>query len=382
MLELSGYTKKRIEGKMLSTVPDTLDKRQGSIIQTAISPAAWYLEGLYMILDQIQHNAYADTAVGEALDYICAERGIRRKAATPAVRKGTFNVEIPKGSTFKTINGANSVIFSSGDFIGVESGQYVYELTCMTAGIIGNSYTGNILPITSVSGLTSALIGEIIIPGSDEEKDDSLKKRFTETFDAASFGGNIASYRSAILQIEGVGAVQVYPAHNGGGTVLCSILDSELTPAEPGLIEAVQSVICPPEHGESNPSANGYGMAPIGAVATITTATNLVLNITCNMQFSAGIQAGVEIYQTQIEKRIQEYLDKVCQSWGNPIKGQKVEYAVSVYISRIVAAILEIPDVINVTDVKINGSSDDLILTETASLQQIPSLGTVIINGG
>lgn len=382
MLELSGYTKKRIESEMLSTIPDTLDKRQGSIIQTAISPAAWYLEGLYMILDQIQHNAYADTAVGEALDYICAERGIRRKAATPAVRKGTFNVEIPKGSTFKTINGANSVIFSSGDFIGVESGQYVHELTCMTAGIIGNSYTGNILPITSVSGLTSALIGEIIIPGSDEEKDDSLKKRFMETFDAASFGGNIASYRSAILQIEGVGAVQVYPAHNGGGTVLCSILDSELTPAEPGLIEAVQSVICPPEHGESNPSANGYGMAPIGAVATITTATNLVLNITCNMQFSAGIQAGVEIYQTQIEERIQEYLDKVCQSWGNPIKGQKVEYAVSVYISRIVAAILEIPDVINVTDVKINGSSDDLILTETASLQQIPSLGTVIINGG
>ena len=52
---------------------------------------------------------------------------------------------------------------------------------------------------------------------------------------------------------------------------------------------------------------------------------------------------------------------------------------VAVYASRIVAAILEIPDIVNVTDVLINGSPGDLTLTETAQLQQIPSLGEVTV---
>ena len=127
MIDFSGYTREAIQKDMLDQVPDNLDKRQGSMIQTAIGPVAWYLEGLYMTLNQVQENAYADTAVGQALDYICAERGVYRNQAIPAVRQGTFNVEIPAGSTFKTINGANSVIFVSGDEVQGEGqeGQYV-----------------------------------------------------------------------------------------------------------------------------------------------------------------------------------------------------------------------------------------------------------------
>ena len=162
---------------------------------------------------------------------------------------------------------------------------------------------------------------------------------------------------------------------------MCSILDSELTPAESGLISKVQATICPTEVNEEVASANGYGIAPIGASVTITTAINLVLNISATIQFAATVQSGVEIYQKEIEQKIQKYLKSVCESWGSAIKSQKISYVVAVYSSRIVAAILEIPNVINVTDVMINGASGDLILTETAELQQIPSLGVVTING-
>ena len=207
MIDFSGYTREQIQKEMLSQVPKTIDTRQGSIIQTAVGPVAWYLEGIYMLLAKIQQNAYAETAVGQALDYICEERGIFRKQAVAAVRQGTFDRTIPEGSTFKTINGANSVIFTSGQQMAVQGGEkkteYVYQLTCTTPGIIGNSYTGSILPITAISGLTSAFIGEIIISGVEEEEDDSLRGRFMETFEAASFGGNIASYRNHILAIEG-----------------------------------------------------------------------------------------------------------------------------------------------------------------------------------
>ncbi len=64
------------------------------------------------------------------------------------------------------------------------------------------------------------------------------------------------------------------------------------------------------------------------------------------------------------------------------MKGHTIDYAVTVYVSRIIFAVLTIPEIVNVTNVRINGSEKDLHLTETSELQQIPELGTVVINGG
>lgn len=380
MLDLSGYTQKEIEKAMLGQVDPNLDTREGSIIQTAIGPVAWYLEGTYMILNQIQENSNPVTAVGEALDLIVVTRGITRNAARAAVRQGTFNVEIPAGSTFKTINGADSLIFVSGNLISHDA-DYIYELTCETPGVGGNSYTGPVLPVSAIAGLTSASIGTIITAGTDEETDEALRARYFASFGAQAFGGNIAAYRQAILAINGVGAVQVYPAWKGGGTVLCSILGADLKPALPAVVSEVQEIICPSEDGGNTPSPDGYGMAPIGAAVTITTATELTLNITCNIQFEGSVQDGVATYQTEIEEKISEYLHEVCGTWGEPLKTYTVNYPVMVYVARIIYAVLQISSVVNMTNVLINGLPNDLELTETAELQQIPVLGTVVING-
>ncbi len=380
MIDFSGYTAKAIERTMLSRVPPDIDTREGSIVQTAIGPVAWYLEGLYMLLGQIQENAYAKTAVGEALDLTAQERGLSRLPATAAVRKGIFNVPIASGSRFKTINGANSVIFVSGKRISDASEDYAYTMTCETAGAAGNSYAGKLLPVTAVSGLTTAILGDIISPGIDEETDDALRARFFETFNVAAFGGNIQSYRNEILAVPGVGAVQVYPVWKGGGTVLCSILGDDLKPALPAVVENVQRLICPPEDGNPEPSVNGYGTAPIGAAVTITTAAPLTLNVSCSIEFISGIQDGVNMYLGEIRDKIQEYLDSVIRTWGNPPKGHVIEYPVTVYVSRILFAILTIPEVVNASGIQVNGSGHDLHLIETAELQQIPILGEVIIN--
>ena len=381
MVDLSGYTQKEIEKSMLEQVDPNLDTREGSMIQTAIGPAAWALEGSYLTLGQIQDNSNPVTAVGEALDLIVVTRGISRNPARAAVRQGTFDTEIPEGSKFKTINGADSLIFTSGNLVSSDDVSYAYELTCDTPGTAGNSYTGAILPITAITGLTSASIGTIITAGTDEETDDALRARYWASFGVQAFGGNIAAYRQAILAISGVGAVQVYPAWKGGGTVLCSILGSDLKPALPAIVEEVQEIICPSEDGGLTPSPNGYGMAPIGAAATITTATELTLDITCDIQFESSVQNGVETYREEIEQHISDYLHEVCETWGNPLKSFTVSYQVMVYIARIIYAVLQIPEIVNMTNVMINGSGNDLVLTETAELQQVPVLGTVVING-
>lgn len=381
MIDFSGYTREAIQKEMLDQVDPGMDTREGSMIQTAIGPVAWYLEGVYMILKQIQDNAYPATAVGDSLDKIVQTRGLTRKLATAAVRKGTFNSVVPSGSEFKTINGADSQVFVTREKLSESGMEYVYAMQCKNAGTSGNNYSGNLIPITPVEGLTSAVLGDIIIAGTEEETDEALRSRFYDTFDVAAFGGNISSYKNEILSIEGVGAVQVYPAWNGGGTVLCSILGDDLRPALPATVKKVQDLICPAEDGGSNPSADGYGIAPIGAAVTITTGTALTLNITCDIDFVETMLNGVETYKDQIRQKIQEYLDTLCKTWGDPMKAHKITYAVTVYSSRIVYAILTIQDVVNVSNVKINGASGDLKLTETAALQQVPVLGTVVING-
>lgn len=386
MIDFSGYTYAEILQQMLDRVDNSLDKREGSLIQTALAPGAWYLEGLALTLNQVQQAAYVTTATGQDLDYLTLNRGITRIAATVAVRKGVFNVQVPEGTIFKTINGENSVQFESGAYIGSESGNFTYRMTCQTAGEIGNSYSGNIIPVTSFAGstdLTTAYIGEIIVPGTNEETDEALRSRFIASLDAAPYGGNISEYRQAILAIAGVGGVQVYPAnyYNGGGTVLCSIVDSNFAPASAGLVKTVQDSICPPEDGSSAPSPSGYGIAPIGAAVTITSATGVTVNVSATITFSASTEDGLSTYGDEIKQAVSDYITSVAEDWGKALQGNTVSYSSTVYVARVIAAILSVPEVTNVSNLLINGSAGDLVLTESATLQQIPVMGEVTLNG-
>ena len=384
MIDFStGYSYREILDAMLGKVSDTLDKREGSLIQTALGPLAWYLEGLALTLAQVQRAAYAETAEGEDLDLLAATRGLTRRAAVAAVRQGSFNVAIPEGSLFRTVNGDSSVLFVSGEQISTSGGLYVYRMTCQTPGVIGNSYSGNITPVTAIAGLTTAVLGTIITEGADQESDNALRARYVASFDTAPYGGNISEYRQAILAIPGVGAVQVYPAnqYHGGGTALCSIVNADFGPASSALVKTVQDIICPPEDGQTAPSPNGYGIAPIGAAVDIVSATAVTINVSCRIIFASGVEDGLASYGDEIRAAVAEYIHSVAEDWGKALVSNRITYPVTVYASRIIYAILTIPEVASVADLTINGASGDLTLTETAALQQVPVLGEVALNG-
>ena len=259
-------------------------------------------------------------------------------------------------------------------------GFYCYEMESETPGRIGNEYTGPILPITHVKGLKKAVLTDILISGTDEETDESLRDRYMESLTSRPFGGNIAAYRSEILQIDGVGAVQVYPVWKGGGTVLCSILDSDYNAATDTLISRVQNQICPRGDGETDVSENGYGMAPIGAKVTITTATELALSIELTVQIQAGTDP--EHVRGEIRQAAEEYLFSVRKGWGSGLVSHRVEYPVPVYIARLNYAILNVPGIVNVSHTMLNGAEEDIMCVESAQLQQIPVLGEVMIHAG
>lgn len=381
MIDFSAKTYENILRSQLNRIPDTIDKREGSLIQTALGPESWYLEGLYLDLVNIQKNAYAETAGGEWLDMLAAERGITRKAATYAVKKGVFNVQIPFGTRFSALSDSGYLNYKAAGYIGHTKEGHAYKMECEIPGETGNNYSGQLMAVNYVTGLLSAELTELLSAGTEEETDDSVRERYFATFRDISFAGNIASYRNTILAVEGVGAVQVYPAWQGGGTVLCSILDGNYKPAGAELVKKVQDFICPAEEGEECPSSKGLGIAPIGAAVTIKTGEELALDISLSIQFSVGTLNGETAYKRQISEQIEEYLQSVRRTWGIMQEERKVNYTVAVYISRIIYSILTIPEVVNVMDVTINGAASDLICIENSKTQQVPVLRTVIING-
>jgi uncharacterized phage protein gp47/JayE len=174
--------------------------------------------------------------------------------------------------------------------------------------------------------------------------------------------------------------VQIYPAnsYNGGGTVLCSIVDSDFAPATATLVNAVQDAICPPESGGNTPSPNGYGIAPIGAAVTIRSATGEEVGVACDVTYATG--ADESEVNEGIKDAVKAYLKEAASVWGEPAYDE-ISYSCVVYASRMIAAVLSVSGVANVSNLTINQASGDLVLTETAALQQVPVFGGVAING-
>lgn len=376
MIDFTQDTYQNLRQEMLDRVPDTYDKRDTAPIPTAISPAAYALAGFYLSLDQVQRAAFIQTAVGESLDLLAVIGGLTRYPASAAVRLGIFNTAVPIGARFSTINGTNSINFAVTAAATVsepEEGFTYYQLTAETAGTIGNEYTGPILPITTIPGLTSAQITDILVPGDDTETDDAFRERLIEALNNRPFGGNIADYRQNVLAIDGVGGVQVYPTWNGGGTVKLSVLGADFLPASPTLVENVQNAIDPPPN-----QGLGLGLAPIGAKVTVAAPTELTVNVSATLMLAAGYAIGQ--VQEPVEQAIEAYLLSVRQEWDTNTSSTAVSYAADVYVARITAAIVGVTGVVNATNVQLNGGTADLILTETGETQQVPVLGTVTLS--
>lgn len=375
MIDFSQDTYQNLLQSMLARIPAGYDLRDTAPIPTALGPAAWVLEGLYLNLNLVQQQAFVQTASGEALDLLAVLGGITRNQASPAVLLGVFNAQVPIGSRFSTINGSNSINFSATATATVsdpQEGSYYYQMTAETPGGIGNDYTGPILPISVISGLTSAQLTEILVPGDDTETDDAFRARLITALTDRPFGGNIASYREDILAIDGVGAVQIYPTWNGGGTVACSILGADFLPASEELVQNVQNAIDPPTSGL------GLGLAPIGAQVTITTPSEVTVNVTATLTLASGYSIGQ--VQAPIEAAIEAYMLTVRQGWATNTSSTGVAYSANVYLSRVLAAIVGVTGVENATDVQLNGGTADLTLTETGASQQVPITGTVTLS--
>lgn len=318
-----------------------IDTREGSIIYDALAPAAAELAQAYIALDASRNETFVKTSTGTYLDTRVNEFGLTRIAATKAVKKGVFNMDVPIGSRF-----------SGDDFNYVVTEQIsdgVYKIECETAGTIGNSYMGTLIPIEYIEGLTSAELTELLIPARDVETDDELIERFFKQLSEAPVDGNVTQYKKWAADYGPIGKAKVIPRWNGVNTVKVSILNNDSGAASADLIAVFQEYLDPNSEGLGN------GAAPIGSIVTVTTATELPINVSANVYIADGF---TEVIGIQDE----------LTAWFKDIAYEKT----NVNFYEVAAVLLANASIERIQNLTINDGTIDIQIGN----EEIPVLGT------
>lgn len=320
---------------MLARVPSNVDKREGSVIYDALAPCAYFLAQQNFQLENFVDLVFADTAVGEYLDRAASVFNIIRKQATAAVRKMTASAAVAAGTRWG-IEGLVYVVTGS-------LGGFGYEATCETAGTIGNRYSGTLRPVSNVSGVTAEL-QEIIVAGTDEETDESLRERLYAKVRLPATSGNAYHYQQWALSVPGVGAAKVFPLDHGPGTVTVLVANEagEIDAALPGKVaEYIETV------------------RPIGATVTVSSPQP------CNVQISAyvildGSRTMAEI-NAEFGKVMKAFLKETV------FNTYRISYA------KAGSLLLDVPGVEDFDNLLLNSATGNI----TVGDRQIPVLGEV-----
>ena len=389
----------RMLQKALS-INSNLDTREGSLVWYGDAPAAVELQNLYIALDTVLNETFADTATRPYLILRAAERGLSPQPASPAI----LQMAITPTTLFLPLN----TRFSIGElnyYVSADRGSGNYELTCETAGEAGNNYTGTVIPIEYVDGLETCKITSVLVPGEDEEDTELFRQRYLNSLNAQAFGGNQIDYIEKVNAIPGVGGVKVYRAWNGdlkpanmippkeaeawieglsgvpepvklwldtvyaaaknnmftvGGTVKLVVINSTFTVPSPTLVEQVQTAVDPLQN-----AGEGVGIAPIGHVVRV----EGVQEETVDLGFALYYQRGWswEDVSGYVTEAINGYFLELAQSWADQNE------ALVVRISQVESRLLGITGILDIANTKINGEAANCTLT----LDHIPVLGTI-----
>lgn len=389
----------RMIAKALETNKN-IDSREGSLLWLGEAPAAVELQNLYIALDTILRETYADTASRTYLILRAAERGLSPYPATPAV----LQLEITPTSLSLPLN----TRFSIGNlnyYVSEDLGGGSYAITCETAGEAGNDYTSTVIPIEYVDGLATCEVSALLIPGEDEEDTEELRERYMNSLNYQAFGGNVRDYLDKIKAISGVGGVKIYRAWNGnikpatlippegtaawidglsevpaavktwldsvyaaannnlltvGGTVKAVIIASNFTVPSATLIDTVQTAIDPTQN-----AGEGLGLAPIGHVVKIAGVVSQTVNIGFTLTYATGY--SWDSVGTAVIAAINAYFEELAEGW------EDTEGNIIVRISQIETRVLSIAGIVDITGTTINGTAANLTLNDDA----IPALGTI-----
>ena len=280
------------------------------------------------------------------------------------------------GTEFSTIDETTLINFTVTE-VYTENGVTVpgsYILTCNELGSIGNQYFGEIIPVYNLTGLATATLSDVLIPGEDPQDIEDLREEYFSVVNQKAFGGNITEYRQFVESLDGVGICQVYPVWNGGGTVKISFLDSEYNRPSQTLVTTVQNAVDP--HYNDQYAGKGLGTAPIGHVVTVVRPNNFTVDIDSQIEIANGYT--LQQILPEIETNLENYFLSLRKKWDDATDLNV--YSLKVIYERVKSTILNSTGVENIISCTINELTSDITLQQNSTTQELPVIGGINIH--
>lgn len=269
--EIKNISYRSILQNMLASIPENVDKTEGSFVFDMVAPAAleaaeliqfWLVLGL--------KNGFHQWAEGRWLDYCAYDVGLERRAATYAYGNVSVTtsqaVTFPKGFIFSvpSIDGAPAIDFETTEAHSyTEGGTFKIRVKAVLTGPDSNVKADSINimknPIAGIADITNT---EALSGGTDPEDDDSLRQRIDDYYAGrmASFVGNKKDYVRWAKEVDGVGYAHCIPTYDGPNTVKVVVADLNAEPANEEILAEVELHIFGTGHNDLN------RLAPIGIV--------------------------------------------------------------------------------------------------------------------
>lgn len=345
-------TKDSILDRMLTQLPDDLDKRQGSISHDMLSPAAIEASLLYIELSSLLDKGFADTAYGEWLDRRCSDLGVYRKDSAKAhgyaIFSGTSGSVIGVGQRIST-DSLTPVYFVTTEAVEIgANGTGKARIEAEIGGISGNIGIGDLkITVGNITGVSAVTNTETTIDGVDAESDEDLLDRYVDRVTAPIASGNPSHYRQWAREVTGIRNAKVYPVWNGAQTVKVVLLNTENRTPSPDKVAEVAAYI--------------ESQRPIGAFPTVVGVVEIPINVTLGAKLAS--YTDLDAVTEQFKKGLADYLEDLA------FKDPLVRY------TQVQRVTLDIPEIVDYTALQVNGGTANIEIPDDA----VAILGTVTI---
>lgn len=339
-------TYEAIRQRILDSMTNDIDKREGSFVSNMISPVGVEFAKYYIELDNILSIMFLEDATNEYLDKKVYDFGIERKMGT--VARGTIKVTGENGTHIPQ----NSEVISQGELsfftledAWINEGEAIVEVEASDVGteynIIQNSIDKFVININGVESVTNE---KEFKEGTNVETDEELRERFFEVIRRPATSGNIYHYEQWAKEIDGINQARVKPLWNGNGTVKV-IVSNDNSIVDEEIVSKCQEYI--------------NTVKPIGADVTVITPTSLDINVTANIYIENGYDA------TKAKLDFEENLKKYLSSCND-----------TVVYTRVASCLGSVEGIKDYSELKLNGATSNISFDD----EKLPKIKTITLS--
>lgn len=343
-----------IKQRMLNRISSDIDKNEGGFVASSVVASAEEFSSFSDRLDEVLLKVFAKSAAAngysDELDNRAADFGLARKVGTKSQGTVIFTCVpgaiIPIGTIVET---ESALQFATLAAVTAVATAETINVEAVDVGIVYNVKAGEIKRLANPIVDVSAVMGNVdMLGGTGVETDVDFYDRLQTKVSRPSTSGNANDYFNWATEVAGVGMAKVVPLWNGSGTVKVVIIDQNKAPASAPVVAAAL--------------ANINLKRPIGAAATVVSATPLTINVTADVTKKQSHTAG------QVTSNVIAAIDAFIKTAA--FRSDYVSYA------QMVSTILDSAGVSDVANVKINTGTTNVAI----GADQVAIKGTVTLN--